>query len=362
MPVKSFVTRDPQGQPWPPSNEHEATAAIGIIQRLYEALNHERGQYVVLANLHRPSADLVVLSELGLGVIELKHTTGRLTVVDDGWFGGGRAIKAGTAYHNPHDQAMDYARRMRNDLLSRLAEFWETSPREITDALRIQYAVCFTNPAMLIPAETKEQLERSANASGRRPGNFAILVPREVPAWVASLRFGVEQDQSKQHVPFRLGARHIAALVGGYFKGSEWTEIRNLMPTGQPYAYLTLQQPGRPSQLFPLRVTDTTLGRDGTLCTLLIPETFKRVSRTHARLTRVAHAVVLSDLESSHGCFIDGVRVAEPTVLRPGQRITLGGATADERVCELCFSRELPAEFRATATAADTTTDRGQST
>ncbi len=141
-----------------PSNEHEATAAIGIIQRLYEALNHERGQYVVLANLHRPGADLVVLSELGLGVIELKHTTGRLTVVDDGWFGGGRAIKAGTTYHNPHDQTMDYARRMRNDLLSRLVEFWETSPREISDALRIQYAVCFTNPSISFQPKQKSSL------------------------------------------------------------------------------------------------------------------------------------------------------------------------------------------------------------
>ena len=32
MPVKSYVTRDPSGNPWPPVHEHEATAVIGLIQ------------------------------------------------------------------------------------------------------------------------------------------------------------------------------------------------------------------------------------------------------------------------------------------------------------------------------------------
>ena len=53
-------------------HEHEATAAIGLIQRLHEALNHERGFYAVFANLQAPSTDLVVLTEMGMGVIELK--------------------------------------------------------------------------------------------------------------------------------------------------------------------------------------------------------------------------------------------------------------------------------------------------
>ena len=80
MPVVAYVARDPAGNPWPPVHEHEAAAAIGMIQRLHESLNHERSLYVVLANLQAPSADLVVLTELGLGVVELKHYSGALSV------------------------------------------------------------------------------------------------------------------------------------------------------------------------------------------------------------------------------------------------------------------------------------------
>jgi hypothetical protein len=66
MAVKAYITRDPSGNPWPPVHAHEATAVIGLIQRLHEALNHERAFYAVFANLQAPSADLVVLTEMGL--------------------------------------------------------------------------------------------------------------------------------------------------------------------------------------------------------------------------------------------------------------------------------------------------------
>ena len=56
MPVTAYITRDPSGNPWPPVHEHEATAVIGLIQRLYEAHNHERATYTVLVNLQAPSA------------------------------------------------------------------------------------------------------------------------------------------------------------------------------------------------------------------------------------------------------------------------------------------------------------------
>ncbi|HSH83348.1 MAG TPA: hypothetical protein VLA19_32855 [Herpetosiphonaceae bacterium] len=101
MAVEAYVTRDPSGKPWPPVHEHEATGAIGLIQRLYEAFNHDPARYAVFANLHTPSADLVVLSELGLGVVELKHVGGRLGVAGDTWVAGGQAIKAGTGANTP---------------------------------------------------------------------------------------------------------------------------------------------------------------------------------------------------------------------------------------------------------------------
>ena len=64
---------------------------------------------------------------------------------------------------------------------------------------------------------------------------------------------------------------------------------------------------------------------------------------------------MVTDLGSAHGTFVNGGRVAKSTGLRPGQRITLGGDAANEKVCELQFTLELPPEFQAGATARDST-------
>jgi pSer/pThr/pTyr-binding forkhead associated (FHA) protein len=129
------------------------------------------------------------------------------------------------------------------------------------------------------------------------------------------------------------------------------------MPTGAPYAYFTLRQAGQEPQLFPLRTTDMRLGRDGQKCALLIPDAFRRTSREHLRIVRVASQVWIRDLGSSHGTFVDGERIAEPTRLKPGQRLTLGGPEANERVCELMFNYKLPPDLQIGATAQDTSSD-----
>jgi hypothetical protein len=264
MPVKAYITRDPAGNPWPPVHEHEATAAVGLIQRLYEAVNHEKTLYAVFANLQAPSADLVVLTELGMGVVELKHYSGRLSVSGSDWYAGSQFIKAGTGYSNPRDQAQAYATRIRRDLAQYIAEWWSIDAEDIRTTMKIQSAVCFTNPLMRIEPEVKAEIEREAGVSGRRWSAFHILTPPDFAAWVSTLRFGMEQDRAANFAPQRLKPKQINALAQAYFKGAEWTEIRNLMPTATPYAYLTLRQVGQEPQLFPLRSTSVTVGRENT--------------------------------------------------------------------------------------------------
>src|SRR5215212_5891743 len=155
MPVKAYITRDPSGNPWPPVHEHEATAVIGLIQRLHEALNHERAFYAVFANLQAPSADLVVLTEMGLGVAELKHYDGRLNVQAGEWYGGTRLIRAGSGYSTPRDPVQAYANRIRRDLIPHLAEFWSADQEDLITRLKIQTAVCFTNQQMQVAPDVK---------------------------------------------------------------------------------------------------------------------------------------------------------------------------------------------------------------
>jgi pSer/pThr/pTyr-binding forkhead associated (FHA) protein len=67
----------------------------------------------------------------------------------------------------------------------------------------------------------------------------------------------------------------------------------------------------------------------------------KRVSREHARLTRQGWRVVLEDLGSTNGTFLNGARVVAPVQLRDGDRIELGGVALTFHDPEVTF-RESP--------------------
>jgi ABC-type multidrug transport system ATPase subunit/pSer/pThr/pTyr-binding forkhead associated (FHA) protein len=54
---------------------------------------------------------------------------------------------------------------------------------------------------------------------------------------------------------------------------------------------------------------------------------YPMVSRRHARLSRSGDVLRIEDLGSSNGTYVNGVRVREPVVVRPGDRIGLGSYT-----------------------------------
>jgi pSer/pThr/pTyr-binding forkhead associated (FHA) protein len=53
----------------------------------------------------------------------------------------------------------------------------------------------------------------------------------------------------------------------------------------------------------------------------------QRVSRLHLRLELVEGRMVVADLGSSNGTFVDGLRVRAPVVLEPLSTITLGSTS-----------------------------------
>ena len=55
--------------------------------------------------------------------------------------------------------------------------------------------------------------------------------------------------------------------------------------------------------------------------------TSKRVSRQHARVRREGGEVILQDLDSTNGTFLNDERVMEPTALHDGDHITIGDVT-----------------------------------
>lgn len=70
-----------------------------------------------------------------------------------------------------------------------------------------------------------------------------------------------------------------------------------------------------------------TVGRMNT-CDVSVPD--KSVSREHARLTRLEDGYLLEDLQSTNGTLVNGYKISEATVVRPGDLLTFG--TVDYRM------------------------------
>lgn len=76
------------------------------------------------------------------------------------------------------------------------------------------------------------------------------------------------------------------------------------------------------SQRFPLKEGDQVIGRSST-CDIIIPD--KDVSRNHAKVSVKHGNVVVADLDSRNGTYIDG-RVVKTSVLYPRQQIRFGSS------------------------------------
>ena len=76
-----------------------------------------------------------------------------------------------------------------------------------------------------------------------------------------------------------------------------------------------------PGTVFDLAKEVTMLGRD---VTNDIPIGDAEISRQHARLTRTPGGMVLEDLGSTNGTFVNGERLASPRLLRAGDTVGFG--------------------------------------
>lgn len=84
---------------------------------------------------------------------------------------------------------------------------------------------------------------------------------------------------------------------------------------------LTIQTPGEPVSRFRVDRPSLILGRSSANDVFLADRT---LSRVHARLDQKPEGLVLTDLGSRNGTQLNGARIVEPIVVRPGDRIVLG--------------------------------------
>lgn len=89
---------------------------------------------------------------------------------------------------------------------------------------------------------------------------------------------------------------------------------------------LVVRVPGETVRRVSLAEPSLTLGRSSSAG---IPLGDRTLSRTHARIDASPAGPVLTDLESRNGTVVNGVRIAEPVLLRAGDTVVLGETTLE---------------------------------
>lgn len=100
----------------------------------------------------------------------------------------------------------------------------------------------------------------------------------------------------------------------------------------QPSDSFSLQGPA--GQNTPVPPAGLIIGRDPARCTLRLPENTRGVSRLHCQVTVSGAALVLTDLGSSHGTFVNGQKLVpnQPVSLSRGVSFSLGGPSGTSAV------------------------------
>ena len=346
MPVHFYLGKDLQGHASEPVFHHEIAGIVRICRHLWVKLNDLDEVYAVIVNIQRIGVgeelapDLVVISEMGLGVVETKESFGVIDCHDPTgtWFADKHAIMSfdrlgvdemgkKQLYANPAIQVRTYARAIRKHLLSKQPRAWLPSENPFWGRMKLQTAVCFTN---LLADTSKCQKEIIAHYP---PGRIletwevlSVLTPAEVAEWVFNLRFDVQTGHADYYRPSKLSADEVLMLAEKFFGGKQWDKMLDYIQAGlKPFAYLSIiDKNDQASFCYHLEHDDTLLGRDAGACTLIIPGSYKSVSRVHARLIRTEDGVFIKDTNSSHGTFLNGKPVLGLELVTPRSMIQLG--------------------------------------
>jgi hypothetical protein len=364
MPVHIYLGKDLSGHVHEYKYRHEVEGFRRICSYIWDKLHYQEKVFALIANLRKTgigrelTPDLVIISELGLGIMELKHSFG---VIDCGnpngaWRAGPIRIKPykggpndeeeGGSYLNPHKQIQDYARQVRQDLLvQKLRNNLSIEIAELEN-IKVNTAICFTNlDAILAGCKEAVRIHYRPDGALEPWENFSVLTPVETPEWAAELRFEINQGPANWYRLISLSADEIPGLAKDFFGGTQWKQMTDLMlKDRKPFAFLELVIGGKSVQIFRLEHEEILIGRDQDYCQVVVSSRFTNISRKHARIIQMVDGIFIEDIGNSSGTFVDGVKVDRRIALnRSGQLITLGGSSPGHNVCTLRFQKEITA-------------------
>lgn len=349
MPVQFYLGCDMQGRYSEPALNHEISGVIGICRNIWRRFGGEPQMVAVLVNIKcigtgtKLAPDMVVLTELGLGVIELKNYFGAIDCSnpDGPWFAGKKEIMGfrdavGTKKSNPAKQVRHYAAIMRRQLLGG----WLPHGAQTWQKMKVHTAVCFTN---LLSDTSKCAQDIIQNYPPGRVleewERLSVITPNEISDWVYSLRFGLTDGFYGGYHTVCLTPEEVCRLAGRFFHGVPWQAMNHFMLSGPiVYAHLhLLDDDGKSVKTFRLNQEEFLLGR-ADICEVQFEKEYSAVSRRHARMIHTPVGVQIEDAGSTHGTLINGISCVKLTTLTDGDIISLGSAAPGQRLCRLRFN------------------------
>lgn len=335
MSISVFVGQDSQGRNWSPDHAHEIEGLLTLLTHLWEKYHHLQEHYCILTNIKSPDADVVVFSERGIGVIELKHYPGQIRIDKQGrWTADNKLIRAGS-YKHPHEQVQAYSRRLRDKLLPFiLPKQWARDQHRWAE-VKTQTAVCFTHPNVNLNEIGSGQ--NSWNSPRERESwedSFEIIRPTDVAYWAFKLRFGISLSRDKNFEPIRIDPDKQVRCAELVLGGKPWSDIQSLMPSNQAYGYLYMRLSDGSDSIFNLDKDRIKIGRS-LECDIVVPRQYKRVSSNHCEIIRTPGTITLANLKAKNGTFINGKPISQSQNLNGGEIITLGNIIADDKSCQI---------------------------
>ena len=372
MPVYFYMGRDLVGRASEPVFHQEMIGVERICRHIWQKFQAQDKTYAVILNVQRIgvgqelSPDLVVISELGVGVVELKDYFGRINCEKPNgrWmagtepimaFGRGEVDERGKPqyYINPAIQVRYYASCIRQELLNQPPLRWIKDNPDYWQKIKIQTAVCFTNTRAIT------SLCNQKVSANYRPGRtlpdweiFSVITPAEFASWMLSLRFDVQMSHADWYGALSISPHEVLDLAEHFFGGQIWNGLTPFLQSPrEPLGYLyLLDEHNREIFCFHLEHDDVLIGRKAETCGVIIPDTeaFQAVSREHARILSTAQGIYMEDANSLHGTFIDGEPVNERRQLKPGAIISLG-SNDPAGPCRLKFVQVVPGSAATTS-------------
>jgi hypothetical protein len=357
MTLDFYVGKDKWGHPDEYHTTHEFQSVRDICADLFDFCG-ERSDFcgAVIANSQgyydgfQTEPDLVIITEYGIGVLELKHNVGIISVERDGntvrWFREKKGErKEMSEKENPQIQVQNYAKSMRN-LLTRDEARWLPSksqlPVDKKHNFEISTGVCYTNPWVQL-----RNMDEVAVKRYFRPGRellewekFSIfrhpsLYTPNIKSWVASLRFEDRQGVVDGYSTYKLSPEEIDYIANHFFNVVPWTSMIRLIEDGiPPYGRLNMRGSKWSSRL---NRQQSFIGRSRK-CRVKIPnrEEFRLVSAIHARIFNDSGEMYIENL-GRNGTYINGKAITKPIKLKHQQKFILGSPVSQHGACELFY-------------------------